>query len=163
MVKELKTENRIVEAAKAVFIKKGMDGARMQEIANEAGINKALLHYYFRTKDKLFEKVFSIAFKEVFTDIYEAIYGITDFEEFLESFIRNYILFIKQRPFIPSFVIHELNRNPDRIVPAAQPALSKWLRPNGAGPASRDRQSHGHAGTQRSDLAGQGQQRRIHW
>jgi AcrR family transcriptional regulator len=116
MVKELKTENKIVEAAKTVFIRKGMDGARMQEIANEAGINKALLHYYFRTKDKLFEKVFSIAFKEVFSSIDEAISGITDFEEFLESFIRNYILLIKKRPFIPSFVIHELNRKPERIV-----------------------------------------------
>ena len=54
MTKEQNTEDKIVEAAKTVFVQKGMDGARMQHIADEAGINKALLHYYFRTKDKLF-------------------------------------------------------------------------------------------------------------
>jgi len=59
MVKKENTEDKIVEAAKKVFIQKGMDGARMQQIADEAGINKALLHYYFRTKNKLFEKIFS--------------------------------------------------------------------------------------------------------
>ena len=63
MAKEKNTEDKIVDAAKKVFIQKGMDGARMQQIADEAGINKALLHYYFRTKNKLFEKVFSIVFK----------------------------------------------------------------------------------------------------
>ena len=44
------TEEKIYEAARKVFIRKGMDGARMQEIADEAGMNKALLHYYFRNK-----------------------------------------------------------------------------------------------------------------
>ena len=57
--KELNTEQTILEAAKKIFIHKGMDGARMQEIADEAGINKALLHYYFRSKDKLFEAIFT--------------------------------------------------------------------------------------------------------
>ncbi|PLW96253.1 MAG: hypothetical protein C0591_09195 [Marinilabiliales bacterium] len=66
MVKKENTEDKIVEAAKKVFIQKGMDGARMQQIADEAGINKALLHYYFRTKNKLFEKIFDILFKDIF-------------------------------------------------------------------------------------------------
>src|SRR5215467_13252802 len=52
------TETRILEAARKVFLKKGMAGARMQDIADEAGINKAMLHYYFRSKEKLFEKIF---------------------------------------------------------------------------------------------------------
>ncbi|MCK5169531.1 MAG: helix-turn-helix transcriptional regulator, partial [Bacteroidales bacterium] len=56
------TEQKIMDAAKEVFQQKGMTGARMQEIADKAGINKALLHYYYRTKEKLFEKVFEIAF-----------------------------------------------------------------------------------------------------
>ena len=55
------TENKILEAANVVFLKKGKDGARMQEIADEANINKSLLHYYFRSKDKLFEAVFAFA------------------------------------------------------------------------------------------------------
>lgn len=120
MVKEIRTENKIVEAAKAVFIQKGMDGARMQEIANEAGINKALLHYYFRTKDKLFEKVFSIVFADVFDVLQEAVSDKVDFEQFLEGFITEYINLLKSKPFIPQFVIHELNRKPERIVQQMQ-------------------------------------------
>jgi AcrR family transcriptional regulator len=120
MVKELNTENRIVDAAKKVFIAKGMDGARMQEIANEAGINKALLHYYFRTKSKLFEKVFTIVFSDVLHVIEQAVTNETDFDQFLENFIRQYIKLLKSKPFIPQFVIHELNRKPDRIVAQIQ-------------------------------------------
>ena len=52
------TEQRILDAADAVFVRRGTDGARMQEIAAEAGVNKALLHYYYRTKDGLAEAVF---------------------------------------------------------------------------------------------------------
>lgn len=116
MAKEQNTEDKIVEAAKTVFVQKGMDGARMQHIADEAGINKALLHYYFRTKDKLFEKVFAILFKDIFFIFERAVSEETSFEEFLEGFIRQYIKMFKGRPYIPQFVIHELNRNPERIV-----------------------------------------------
>jgi len=120
MVKEQNTEDRIVDAAKKVFINKGMDGARMQEIANEAGINKALLHYYFRTKSKLFEKIFSIVFGEVLTVLEQAASNESDFEQFLDDFIRQYIKLLKSKPFIPQFVIHELNRKPERIVAQIQ-------------------------------------------
>ncbi len=120
MTIEKNTEDKIVEAAKTVFVEKGMDGARMQEIANEAGINKALLHYYFRTKDKLFEKVFTILFKDVFAVFEQAISEEIDFEQFLEGFITNYLKLLKSKPFIPHFVIHELNRKPERIVELMQ-------------------------------------------
>ena len=52
------TKTRILDAADAVFVRRGIDGARMQDIADNAGINKALLHYYFRSKEKLFDTVF---------------------------------------------------------------------------------------------------------
>src|SRR6478752_4643325 len=52
------TEQRILDAAHAVFVRRGTAGARMQEIAEEAGVNKALLHYYFRSKSRLGEAVF---------------------------------------------------------------------------------------------------------
>lgn len=120
MVKEQNTEDKIVDAAKTVFIRKGMDGARMHEIANEAGINKALLHYYFRTKAKLFEKVFSLVFKDVFTVLESATSNNLDFEQFVENFITAYIKLLKRKPFIPQFVIHELNRNPEHIVEQIQ-------------------------------------------
>ena len=50
-IKKDNTEEKIIDAATDVFVQKGMDGARMQEIADLAGINKALLHYYFRSKE----------------------------------------------------------------------------------------------------------------
>jgi len=120
MAKEQNTEDKIVDAAKTIFVQKGMDGARMQHIADEAGINKALLHYYFRTKDKLFEKVFTMLFKDIFLIFDRAVSEETSFEEFLEGFIRQYIKMLKSKPFIPQFIIHELNRNPYRIVELMQ-------------------------------------------
>ena len=60
--KDITTETTILNAAKTIFQQKGMDGARMQEIADEAGINKALLHYYYRSKQLLFEAVFKSDF-----------------------------------------------------------------------------------------------------
>ena len=56
------TEERILAAAHAVFLRHGAHGARMQDIADEAGVNKALLHYYFRSKDRLAEEVFRRTF-----------------------------------------------------------------------------------------------------
>ena len=120
MAKEKSTEDKIVQAARTVFIRKGMDGARMQEIADEAGINKALLHYYFRTKNKLFEKVFAIVFKDVFKILEQGLSHDMDFENFLDGFIRRYINLLKSKPYIPQFVIHELNRKPERIVELMQ-------------------------------------------
>ena len=51
---DIGTEQKILLAARKIFFQKGLAGARMQDIANEAGINKAILHYYFRSKDQLF-------------------------------------------------------------------------------------------------------------
>jgi len=56
--KNEKTKILILEAAKSIFQTKWMDGARMREIVNEAGIYKAMLHYYYRSKQALFEAVF---------------------------------------------------------------------------------------------------------
>ncbi len=58
------TEEKIFDAAREVFYKQGYDGARMQEIARKAGINQSMLHYYFRTKEKLFDAVFRVAAAE---------------------------------------------------------------------------------------------------
>ena len=56
------TRSKILTAAVTVFRERGKDGAKMQEIADQAGINKAMLHYYFRSKDLLFEEVFKLTF-----------------------------------------------------------------------------------------------------
>ena len=107
------TEGKILGAAKKVFQQKGMDGARMQEIANEAGINKALLHYYYRNKQKLFEAVFKSAFSLLAPQLNKILNDDSSIEEKVKSFTHNYISFIKKHPYLPNFVIQESNRNPE--------------------------------------------------
>ncbi|MBN1340301.1 MAG: TetR/AcrR family transcriptional regulator [Bacteroidales bacterium] len=113
--KDKGTEARILEAAKKVFVLKGMDGARMQEIADEAGINKALLHYYFRSKDKLFEAVFRDSMAGFFPNLLGLMMQKTPIREKIRIFTSEYIQMIQQNPHIPMFVLHELSLNPRRI------------------------------------------------
>jgi AcrR family transcriptional regulator len=106
------TEKKILEAARRVFIQKGMDGARMQEIADEAGINKALLHYYYRSKDKLFEAVFQETFVAFFGRINLVFKSEMTLKEKLFQFIDGYIDTISANPFVPQFILSEINRDP---------------------------------------------------
>jgi len=110
------TENKILEAAKTVFIQKGMDGARMQEIADEAGINKALLHYYFRSKEKLFEAVFKDALGDFFPKISEVMLSDLHLFEKIKHFVKEYSNLLYSKPYIPGFIIMEVNRNPQAIL-----------------------------------------------
>ncbi|MBU1014223.1 MAG: TetR/AcrR family transcriptional regulator [Bacteroidetes bacterium] len=105
------TESHILNVAHEVFLKKGLDGTRMQEIADEAGINKSLLHYYYRTKQKLFEKVFKAAFKHFFPIVQANIIADIPLFEKIKIFVETYYTILQKNPYIPAFVIHELNRN----------------------------------------------------
>lgn len=109
------TEQRILEAARVVFIKKGLEGARMQEIADEAGINKALLHYYFRSKEKLFNHIFENALSGIFVVINENIHEEGDVSVFIETFVDHYLSILQKNPFIPNFIFNEINSHPERI------------------------------------------------
>lgn len=113
---EINTEQKILLAAKKVFTLKGMAGARMQEIANEAEINKALLHYYYRSKDKLFEAVFMDAFLTMVPDVMDLLKVEMPLFEKIELFAEKYIDIFLENPFIPGFVLNELSQNPQRIV-----------------------------------------------
>ncbi|MEH6763377.1 MAG: TetR/AcrR family transcriptional regulator [Aequorivita antarctica] len=110
--KNIDTEGQILDAAKNVFQKKGMDGARMQEIANEAGINKAMLHYYYRSKQLLFEAVFNNAFSLLAPQLNKILNDDSSIEDKVKNFTHNYISFITKHPYLPNFIIQELNRNP---------------------------------------------------
>ena len=109
------TEGQILNAAENVFQKKGMDGARMQEIADEAGINKAMLHYYYRSKQLLFEAVFTNAFSLLAPQLNKILNDNSSIEDKVKNFSSNYISFIIKHPYLPNFIIQELNRNPDFI------------------------------------------------
>ena len=110
------TEEHILNTAHEVFLQKGLDGTRMQEIADEAGINKSLLHYYYRSKQKLFEKVFAKAFKNFFPIIQANITSDASLFEKIEIIVDIYYDLLQKNPYIPAFVIHEINRNSLNVV-----------------------------------------------
>jgi TetR/AcrR family transcriptional regulator len=107
------TEEKILTAAKLVFVQKGMAGARMQDIADEAGINKALLHYYFRNKEKLFEIIFLEAAGKLFPVINQVFSADLPLFEKIERFCEEYITIISENPYLPLFVLNEVNRDPE--------------------------------------------------
>jgi AcrR family transcriptional regulator len=109
--KDKTTESQILEAAKQIFQTKGMDGSRMQEIADKAGINKAMLHYYFRNKQLLFEAVFNQAFAMIAPQLKAVMNDDSSIEEKIKNFTYNYTSFMLQHPYLPNFIIQELNRN----------------------------------------------------
>lgn len=109
------TEEVIFEAATEEFLDKGLDGARMQDIADRAGINKALLHYYYRTKDKLFNAVFEKIgniFLSKFAPVFDEKLTL---EEKVRFFYREHITFLQKNPRLPAFILNEINRNPERF------------------------------------------------
>lgn len=106
------TEEKIYEAARRIFVLKGMEGARMQEIADEAGMNKALLHYYFRSKENLFKAVFKDIFSKFFLRVKGTLFSDASAKDKLIVFVDNYVDFIQTNPYVPQFIINEINRDP---------------------------------------------------
>lgn len=103
------TEERIFEAALRVFARKGRQGARMQEIADAAEINKAMLHYYFRSKDRLYAQVFQYVFHRFDRAFFEAVEraGEQSFRAALAAFIDNYIDFVGHHTDILRLMVNE--------------------------------------------------------
>jgi len=114
--KDKTAEEKILAAAKKVFISKGMAGARMQDIADEAGINKALLHYYFRSKEKLFEVIFSQTVSRFIPRVNEIMSSDMSMYEKIEAFSREYIDKVIENPFLPLFVMNEMHKQPEEFL-----------------------------------------------
>ncbi|TAN02294.1 MAG: TetR/AcrR family transcriptional regulator [Chitinophagaceae bacterium] len=110
------TEQLILEAARNVFLQKGMSGARMQDIADEAGINKALLHYYFRNKSRLFEMIFREALQKLLVSIKDIVDNDMSLEEKITTICVRYISMLSENPYLPLFVLHEIHQDPRRII-----------------------------------------------
>lgn len=113
--KKIDTEYKIIEAAKSVFVEKGLQGARMQEIADKAGINKALLHYYFRSKDKLFDAIFESILHKLVPEFSRIIKEDQPLAKKVEQFVGFYNDFFKENPFLPQFFFHEIWQHPDKL------------------------------------------------
>lgn len=116
MGKDLNTEEKILQAAREVFQQKGYDGARMRDIADTANINKGLLHYYFRTKDALFEKIFGIAFQAMVAQVNEIFSSDASLFDKIRTFTGNYIDMISRNEYLPKFIVNEINRNPEQFI-----------------------------------------------
>jgi TetR/AcrR family transcriptional regulator len=116
---DMSTEQKILSAARAEFCAHGLDGGRMQAIADRAGVNKALLHYYFRSKEKLFELII----QELVSDIWNTIHGelnanakSTDLRTIIRTLVSAYINAFSRQPEIPRILIHQLLHR-DKNVP----------------------------------------------
>lgn len=110
------TEEKIFNAARIVFQKKGFAGARMQEIADEAGINKAMLHYCFKNKQLLFEAVFLNAFSQLAPQVNDIFNSQETVFDKIKKFTYSYISFVMLHPYLPAFIIQEMNNNPDFVM-----------------------------------------------
>jgi TetR/AcrR family transcriptional regulator len=114
-IDDAKAEQLILDAARRVFIRRGTAGARMQEIAQEAGVNPALLHYYFRSKDRLAERVFLEAAGRLFAALAPTVAAEAPLEVVIEQFVHRYIDEVRRHPFIPGYVVAELHHHPERV------------------------------------------------
>lgn len=102
------TELHILAAALEEFSIHGRQGARMQQIADRAEVNKALLHYYFRSKDRLYEEVFTYVFHTYFFQLADTLRTEGDFPTVLRAFIHRYVDLLSENPALPMFLMREV-------------------------------------------------------
>jgi AcrR family transcriptional regulator len=120
------SEEKIKDAARKVFIRKGFSATRTRDIAKEADINPALLNYYFRSKQKLFELVMYEKIQNLFGSIFPILDNkAISLEKKVELMVANYIEVLCESPDLPIFVFNELQKNNFDIVP--DPLIAKKL------------------------------------
>jgi TetR/AcrR family transcriptional regulator len=116
---------RILASALVEFGEKGRGGARMQSVADRAGCTKALVHYYFRSKDRLYESVFDYFFMTHAVRVMEALSSGKPFPELLRDFVDVYVDILDQNPMLPVFVLRDLSEEtptmPARLLRMARP------------------------------------------
>ena len=110
------TEQKIIEAAEQEFLIKGFDGARTTSIAAKAGVTHAMFHYYFRTKENIFEKIISQKLELLTKFIMESIsLENLSLEEKLQRIIDSHINFVSENPELPGFLVREIFNSPERF------------------------------------------------
>lgn len=108
------TEQRILDAAHVVFIRRGTAGARMQDIAAEAGVNQALLHYYFRSKARLSEAVFRRAARDFFPRVFAVLASDLEIDRKVARVVSLELDHLSRAPYLPGYILSELTHQPDR-------------------------------------------------
>lgn len=103
---------KIIDVSRSLFIKKGLKGTTVRDIATAAGTNVAMVNYYFQSKDKLFDAIFEEAFGVLVTRIFSAIDSELPFFEMVRKWVYSYYDTLMEYPQLPIFVLNELNQNP---------------------------------------------------
>ena len=109
------TEDRILDAAHAVFLRRGTAGARTQEIADEAGVNKALLHYYFRSKERLADAVFQRAARRLIPPLLAMLASDLPLEAKVRELVRRELDTLSATPGLPGYLLSEMHHHPGRL------------------------------------------------
>ena len=112
---KLETRKKILKAAQEIFIEKGKDGARMQEIADRAEVNKAMLFYYYTNKELLYNEVLKENMMTIFEKIKAIVLSEQDQHKKIEKLIDTYINFFKENVTLPSLIIRELASGGENI------------------------------------------------
>jgi TetR/AcrR family transcriptional regulator len=115
MTLSTETEEKIISSAEKLFYQKGKAGTSMQDIADDAGINRTLLNYYFRSKDQLFEAVFRNALASFVPSLAEMLHSNITFKDYVPRLIETIVDAMLENPQIPIFVLQELSSNPERM------------------------------------------------
>ena len=102
-------EAQILEAASDVFVEKGFEKSKMQDIADKAGIKRTVLNYYFRSKDLLYKKIAKTVIKQALPNMLKLLNSDLPFEEKIAAFVDNYMNLALKNPHLPLFVINELH------------------------------------------------------
>ena len=112
------TEALILQAAEREFLEKGYSGAKTTSIAQAAGVTHAMLHYYFRTKDKLFEKIVADKMDKLKRVMF-GVLGNPDLplRERIKQGVEQHFDFIAENPHLPRFIFNELHEHPERLDP----------------------------------------------
>jgi AcrR family transcriptional regulator len=124
---EKETEERILEAAHAVFLRRGTAGARMQEIAGEAGVNQALLHYYYRTKAALAEAVFIRAARTLLPPVIATLASDLTIAEKVRRVVEIEFDNLVRSPYLPGYLLSEVNHYPERAGQLARALIGDQL------------------------------------
>ena len=114
-IKTTATENAILETAEKLFLSKGFASTSTTEIAREVGCNQAMVHYYFRTKDRLFEAIFEKKVKMLATELVQISNEDIPFEEKLRKKVESHFEMIERNHRLPFLFFSEMNSNPDRL------------------------------------------------
>ena len=116
------TEQKIKEAARKVFVKKGYDAARTRDIAEEAGVNLALINYYYRSKEFLFDKIILESIEAFRNSLYAMMNDpATSIYEKIRLVVENYYSMFEQNPELPMFIFHELENKNEKIINEINP------------------------------------------